>query len=63
MSNKKSQQTKMIKGAFGIKLPADYRFKLKDKNERKEVLWLIKEGVFKDIRDYEETMTRLLLKP
>jgi len=27
------------------------------------VLWLIKEGVFKDIRDYEETMTRLLLEP
>ena len=53
----------MIKGAFGIKLPESYRFKLKDKNERKEVIWLIKEGVFKDIRDYEETMTRLLLTP
>lgn len=63
MSNKKSQKLKMIKGAFGIKLPENYRFKLKDKNERKEVIWLIKEGVFKDIRDYEETMTRLLLTP
>lgn len=63
MSNKKPQKIKMVKGAVGIKLPENYRFKLKDKNERKEVLWLIKEGVFKDIRDYEETMTRLLLKP
>lgn len=63
MSNKKTPKIKMIKGAFGIKLPTDYRFKLKDKNERKEVLWLIKEGVFKDIRDYEETMTRLLTTP
>jgi hypothetical protein len=63
MSNKKTQKVKMVKGAFGIKLPENYRFKLKDKNERKEVLWLIKEGVFKDIRDYEETMTRLLLEP
>jgi hypothetical protein len=63
MSNKKPQKVKMIKGAFGIKLPENYRFKLKDKNERKEVIWLIKEGVLKDIRDYEETMTQLLLIP
>ncbi len=63
MSNKKNQKVKMVKGAFGIKHPENYRFKLKDKNERKEVIWLIKEGVFKDIRDYEETMTRLLLTP
>lgn len=63
MSEKKSQKIKMVKGAFGIMLPANYRFKLKDKNERKEVLWLIKEGVFKDIRDYEETMTKMLTTP
>lgn len=63
MSVSKKTKAKMVKGAFGIKFPENFRFKLIDKNERKEVLWLIKEGVFKDIKDYEETVTRMLLKP
>lgn len=53
----------MITGAFGIKLPENYRFKLTNKNEREEVLWLISEGVFKSIKEYEDIMTKDLLTP
>lgn len=35
-------------------------YKINNASEKKEVLWLIKEGVYKSIKQYEEFMSKLL---
>jgi hypothetical protein len=51
----------MITGLFGVKFPHDFQYKVTYEGEKREVLWLIKQGAFKSIKHYEiETTKRLL---
>jgi len=52
---------KIKKGIFGIKLPEGFRYKVSSPAELKEVKWLIKEGAFKTIKEYEDHTTKALL--
>jgi len=51
----------MIKGLFGFKFPYDFQYKVTTEGERREVRWLIKQGAFKSIKDYEEATTKRML--
>lgn len=48
-------------GLFGIKYPKNYRYKISTEWELAEVKWLISEGDFASIEDYEISTTKLLL--
>jgi hypothetical protein len=57
----KKTSKKMITGLFGVKFPHDFQYKVTYEGEKREVLWLIKQGAFKSIKHYEiETTKRLL---
>ncbi len=55
------QQNDFVVGLFGIKYPKDYRYKISTEWELAEVKWLINEGDFESIEEYEISTTRLLL--
>lgn len=55
------QQNDFVVGLFGIKYPKNYRYKISTEWELAEVKWLISEGDFKSIEEYEISTTRLLL--
>lgn len=55
------QSDEFIVGLFGIIYPKDYRYKISNECELEEVNWLIKEGVFDSIDDYEVFTTHQLL--
>lgn len=59
--NFKRNDKKLIKGLFGILYPADFRYKIKNAGELKTVKWLIREGVYKSVKEYEERTTKQLL--
>jgi hypothetical protein len=61
MRNNKLHNGEYIKGIFGQKFPKDFHYKISSKGELEEVKWLIKEGVYKSIKDYEEHTTKILL--
>lgn len=48
-------------GLFGQIYPKDFRYKISTEWELAEVKWLIKEGDFASIEDYEISTTKLLL--
>ncbi len=48
-------------GLFGEIYPKDFRYKISTEWELAEVKWLIKEGDFASIEDYEISTTKLLL--
>lgn len=50
-----------IVGAFGKIYPSNYRYKISTEWELAEVKWLISEGDFDNIEEYENAMTKLLL--
>lgn len=50
-----------IVGAFGKIYPINYRYKISTEWELAEVKWLICEGDFESIEEYEISTTRLLL--
>lgn len=56
-----SKQKDWIIGLFGDKYPKDYRYKISSEWELAEVKWLISEGDFDSIEDYELSTTKLLL--
>lgn len=58
---KSVQSDEFIVGLFGIKYPKNYRYKISNEWELAEVKWLIKEGDFDSIEDYEVFTTRQLL--
>ncbi|TDO26315.1 hypothetical protein [Sediminibacterium goheungense] len=55
------QQNDFVIGLFGIKYPKNYRYRISSEWELAEVKWLISEGDFKSIEEYEISTTRLLL--
>ncbi len=55
------QQNDFVVGLFGIKYPKNYRYKISTEWELAEVKWLISEGDFESIEEYEISTTRLLL--
>ena len=61
MGTTKTTDKKMIKGLFGFKFPYDFQYKVTTEGERREVQWLIKQGAFKSIKDYEEATTKRML--
>ncbi|BFG71238.1 hypothetical protein KACHI17_21190 [Sediminibacterium sp. KACHI17] len=54
-------QNEYVIGLFGEKYPKDFRYKISTEWELAEVKWLISEGDFESIEDYELSTTRLLL--
>lgn len=48
-------------GLFGQIYPKDFRYKISNEWELAEVKWLISEGDFDSIEDYEISTTKLLL--
>ena len=50
-----------IIGLFDKIYPANFRYKISTEWELAEVKWLISEGDFKSIEEYEISTTRLLL--
>ncbi len=58
IKNKKINKNKnYIIGLLGIKYPIGYRHKVTE-YERREVEWLIKEGDFDSIEEYEDFCTK-----
>jgi hypothetical protein len=53
---------KTIVGLFGRQYPADYQYKISSPNELREVRWLIKQGVYKSVKEYEQHTTDIHLK-
>ena len=59
--NISKKEKDFVIGLFGIKYPKNYRYKISTEWELAEVKWLIKEGDFASIEDYEISTTKLLL--
>ena len=52
---------KLKKGIFGIKFAKGFRYEISLPGELKEVKWLIKQGAFKSVKEYEDHTTKALL--
>lgn len=55
------KQEDYVIGLFGEKYPKNFRYKISTEWELVEVKWLISEGDFDSIEDYELFTTKLLL--
>jgi hypothetical protein len=61
MATKKVTGKKTIKGLFGFRFPLGFQYRVTTEGERREVRWLIKQGAFKSIKEYEEATTKRML--